>query len=88
MLGEKSILIYKIIWIAGVFIGSLVELNFVWNLCDLMNGLMAIPNIIAVLLLHKVIASETKKYSGEHIMDKDQSEIPVLENLHKGVLGL
>lgn len=88
LLGEKSILIYKIIWIAGVFIGSLVELNFVWNLCDLMNGLMAIPNIIAVLLLHKVIASETKKYSGEHIMDKDQSEIPILENSHKGVLGL
>ena len=87
LFGEKSILVYKILWIAGVFIGSLVELTLVWNLCDLMNGLMAIPNICAILLLHKIIAGETKKYSGEHIMDKDETEIPVLENSHKGVLG-
>ena len=87
LFGEKSIIFYKILWIAGVFTGSLVELSLVWNLCDLMNGLMAIPNVFAVLLLHRVIADETKKYEGEHIMDKDDSEIPVLENSHKGVLG-
>lgn len=87
LFGEKIILFYKILWIAGVFLGSLVELNLVWNMCDLMNGLMAIPNIIAVLLLNKVIVSETKKYDGEHIMDKDDTEIPVLKNSHKGVLG-
>lgn len=87
LFGEKSILIYKILWIIGVFVGSLVELSLVWNLCDLMNGLMAIPNIFAILLLHRIIASETKKYSGDHIMDKDDTEVPVLENSHKGVLG-
>ena len=87
LLGEKIILLYKILWIVGVFIGSLVELSLVWNLCDILNGLMAIPNIFAVILLNKVIVNETKKYSGEHIMDKDDTEIPLLENSEKGVLG-
>ncbi|MCR4761975.1 MAG: sodium:alanine symporter family protein [Lachnospiraceae bacterium] len=87
LFGEKIILFYKILWIAGVFLGSLVELNLVWNLCDLMNGLMAVPNIFAVLLLSGVIVSETKKYDGEHIMDKDDTEVPVLNNSQKGVLG-
>ena len=47
---------------------------------------MAIPNIFAVLLLSNVIAAETKKYSGSHINDKDETEIPVLKNANKGVL--
>ena len=54
---------------------------------DLLNGLMAVPNIFAVLLLSKVIADETKKYSGSHITDKDTTEIPVLKNSKKGILG-
>jgi AGCS family alanine or glycine:cation symporter len=64
----------------------LVELNLIWDIADLLNGLMAIPNIIAVLLLSGVIASDTRKYSGEHINDKDETEIPVLKNANKGVL--
>ena len=48
---------------------------------------MAVPNIFAVLFLSKVIVDETKKYSGEHINDKDTSEIPVLKNAKKGILG-
>ena len=87
LLGEKVILAYKILWVAGVFIGSLMELNFVWDLADLLNGLMAIPNIFAVLLLSGVIVAETKKYAGAHIDDKDDTEIPVLKNANKGILG-
>lgn len=86
LLGEKIIFPYKILWVLGVFVGSVAELNLLWNLADLMNGLMAIPNIFAVLLLSKVIVSDTKKYSGEHLMDKDMTEIPVLKNSRKGVL--
>ncbi|MBQ9642822.1 MAG: sodium:alanine symporter family protein [Lachnospiraceae bacterium] len=87
LFGEKVILGYKILWVAGVFLGSLVELNLIWDIADLLNGLMAIPNIIAVLLLSKVIADETKKYSGEHLMDKDETPIPVLKNANGGVLN-
>ena len=87
LFGEKIIMVYKILWVIGVFVGSVVELNLIWNLADLMNGLMAIPNIIAVLLLSSVIVSETKRYSGKHLDDKDETEIPVLRNAKSGVLG-
>lgn len=87
LLGEKVIIVYKILWIAGIFVGAVAELNLIWNLADLLNGLMAIPNIIAVLLLSKVIVDETVKYSGEHINDKDETKIPVLDNSTKGVIG-
>ena len=90
LFGEKAIMLYKILWVIGIFVGSLVELNLIWDLADLLNGLMAIPNIFAVLLLSlllsNVIAAETKKYSGSHINDKDETEIPVLKNANKGVL--
>ena len=68
-------------------IGAVVSLDIIWDFADLMNGLMAIPNIIAVLLLHNVIASETKKYNGIHIDDTDTSETVVLDNSNKGVIG-
>jgi len=87
LFGEKVIIWYKVLWVIFVMLGSLVELNLVWNIADILNGLMAIPNIIAVLLLSNVIADETKKYGGIHINDIDREEIPVLENSKKGILG-
>ena len=87
LFGEKVIMVYKILWVIGVFVGSLVELNLIWNIADLLNGLMAVPNIFAVLLLSKVIVDETKKYSADHINDRDTTEIPVLRNSRKGILG-
>ena len=87
LFGEKVILIYKILWVIGVFTGSLIELNTVWNIADLLNGLMAVPNIIAVLLLSNVIVAETKKYSGSHIDDRDDTPIPVIKNANGGVLN-
>ncbi len=87
LFGEKIILAYKILWIIGIFLGSVAELNLIWNIADLLNGLMAIPNIIAVLMLSGVIVSETKKYSGNHLGDKDDTPIPTVKNSRKGVLG-
>ena len=86
LFGEKAILVYKIIWVAGIFAGSLAELKFIWNIADILNGLMSIPNIVAVLLLSGVIASETKKYAGKHIDDLDDTEIPVVKNSRRGSL--
>ena len=86
LFGEKVIIIYKCLWVAAVFVGSVVELNLIWNIADLFNGLMAIPNIIAVLLLSDVIAKENQKYSGEHLEDKDETEIPTVKNSQNGVL--
>ena len=86
LFGEKVIIIYKCLWVVAVFVGSVVELNLIWNIADLFNGLMAIPNIVAVLLLSDAIAKETQKYSGEHLEDKDETEIPTVKNSQNGVL--
>ena len=87
LLGEKVILPYKILWVVGVFVGSILKIGLVWDLADLMNGLMAIPNIVAVLLLSGVIAKETRRYAGKHIDDIDDTRIPTLKNANKGILG-
>lgn len=60
--GERYIRLYRVLFIAGVMVGSMMKLEFVWNFSDLTNGLMAIPNLIALLLLSKVISSESERY--------------------------
>lgn len=88
LFGEQVIIIYKILWVVGVIAGSMFELNFVWSASELFNGLMAIPNIVAVLLLSREIAKDTKKYAGEHIDDIDDTEIPIVKNAKRGVLHI
>lgn len=53
--GEKSAPVYKGIFLVSVIIGSVMQLNSVWTLSDIFNGLMAIPNLSAILILHKHI---------------------------------
>lgn len=62
LFGTKSITIYRIFFTVAVMIGAMTSLEFVWNFSDLMNGLMAIPNLIGLLLLSKVIKQETERY--------------------------
>lgn len=62
LFGKKARMPYRILWVLFVYIGSVFSLDFVWNLSDLANGLMAIPNLISLLALSGVIVSETKKY--------------------------
>lgn len=59
--GSKPIItkIYRIIYIAAVFIGPYLTVEAVWNIADIFNGLMAIPNIIALIALSGVAAKET-----------------------------
>ncbi|MBR4626875.1 MAG: sodium:alanine symporter family protein [Ruminococcus sp.] len=54
--------VYRWIYIAAVFIGPYLAVEAVWNMADIFNGLMAIPNVIAIILLSGVVASETKDY--------------------------
>ncbi len=62
LLGSKSIKPYRIIFCIFVGIGAVAKLDLVWGIADVFNGLMAIPNLIGLLFLSKVIASETQKY--------------------------
>ena len=63
--GIRSVIIYRFAWVAAVFVGCVWKSAAVWNFSDMMNGLMAIPNLVALLLLSGVIASETKRYFSE-----------------------
>ena len=61
-----------------VYLGCTQTLNLVWSFSDIANALMAIPNLIAVLLLSPVIVKETKKYLDD-LDAKDDTEIPVIK---------
>lgn len=62
LFGSRSIRIYRIVFIAMVVVGAMMNLEFVWNFSDLMNGMMALPNLIGLLLLSKVVKAETDRY--------------------------
>ena len=69
LFGPRAIRIYRIIFIATVIVGAMMELEFVWNFSDLMNGMMALPNLIALLILSKVVKQETDRYFKTHGQD-------------------
>ena len=56
---------YRILFIVVLFFGSIIGLDIIWNIADCMNALMAMPNLIALLLLSGVAARETKEYFGK-----------------------
>ena len=53
---------YRRAYIACVFLGPFLTVSAVWTIADILNGLMAIPNLIAVVSLSSVIAKETRQY--------------------------
>lgn len=62
LFGEKIIGVYRVLWIALIPVGAMAELKPLWLLAGIMNGFMAIPNLIALLLLSSVVFNITKKY--------------------------
>lgn len=59
--GRRLCMAYRVLYIIAVFFGAVFELSLVWNLADLMNALMAIPNLVSLILLSGVIAAESRK---------------------------
>lgn len=62
LFGVKYIRLYRIIFVAMVLLGGFIELEAVWVIADIVNALMALPNLIALLALSPVIIAETRKY--------------------------
>lgn len=64
LVGNKKpiILTFRILYILAVFAGPYLQVSFVWTLADIVNALMAFPNLIALFALSGVVAAETKKY--------------------------
>lgn len=75
--GKKAILPYKIIFVAVVVVGPVLALDLVWTIADILNAFMAVPNLIAVLLLSGTIAKDTKHYL-RNLDEVDKSEIPMV----------
>ncbi|MGP1450644.1 MAG: alanine/glycine:cation symporter family protein [Wolinella sp.] len=62
LFGHKRIKLFRAIFVSFIIVGAMIKLDFVWNFSDMANGLMALPNLIALLLLSKVVKEETKRY--------------------------
>lgn len=76
--GKKGLIPYRVLYIAVAVIAPVVALDVVWDIADILNALMAIPNLSAVLLLSPIIVKETKKYLDD-LDAKDDTEIPVIK---------
>ena len=63
--GDGFVPVYRIIYVATVMLGTIASLDLVWSAADTFNGLMAIPNLIALILLSKVIVGETKDFKAK-----------------------
>jgi len=59
--GKSYLNVYRLLYVGAVFAGAVVQLTVVWNLADLLNGLMAIPNLVSLLALAGVIVAETRQ---------------------------
>lgn len=66
---------YRIIWIVMIYIGSVVNLSLVWNFADIVNALMAVPNLISLLLLSGVLVKETRAYLWSGHLDEYDDEM-------------
>ncbi|WP_105202533.1 sodium:alanine symporter family protein [Streptococcus suis] len=62
LFGTKSILPYRLLFVAMVALGGFLKLDLIWTIADIVNGLMALPNLIALLALSPVIINETRQY--------------------------
>lgn len=77
--GKGVLIVYRILYIAVAAIAPVVALDLVWLIADTLNALMAIPNLIAVLLLSNMIVKETKKYIND-LDAKDDTPVPVVKS--------
>jgi len=62
LLGRRAVMPFRVVFSLVVFVGCTTQLGVVWAFSDVMNGLMAIPNLIGLLILSRLVARETKLY--------------------------
>lgn len=60
--GRRALMPYRLAWLAAIYIGAVMELDLVWRVADVLNGLMAIPNLLVLLLLSPVVWRLTREY--------------------------
>lgn len=74
LVGKRWLKVYRVLYVASVFVGSIINLGMVWNIADCMNALMAIPNLISLIFLSGVLVRETRKYLWNDRLDDVMEE--------------
>ena len=74
LMGTKGVMPYRLIFIVLIASGAFLKLEAIWILADIVNGLMAIPNLIALIALSGVVVAETKSYLAEEDAKKNAKE--------------
>ncbi|OOF14287.1 sodium:alanine symporter family protein [Salinivibrio sp. PR932] len=82
LFGKRAIYLYKIIFIGLIASGSFIHLNTIWILADIVNGLMAIPNLIGLLLLRHVVINETRAYFNQEAARPARAEHTTCSQVH------
>jgi AGCS family alanine or glycine:cation symporter len=80
--GRRINRFYRILFIVALFFGSIINLDIIWNIADCMNALMAIPNLVALLLLSGIAARETKKYLWAGRLDDEMDDVSDDSSVH------
>jgi AGCS family alanine or glycine:cation symporter len=62
LFGVKSILPFRVLWVIAIYFGAIADLGYIWLLADTLNALMALPNLIALLLLSPIVFKVTKEF--------------------------
>lgn len=65
LVGYKAVLPYKLLWVAAVLVGAILNLDLVWTISDVMNGFMMVPNLIALLVLSPIVFRLASEYFSE-----------------------
>jgi len=70
LFGTRIILPFRLVWVAAVFVGAIGNLGAIWLIADIMNALMALPNLVALLLLSPVVFRLSRAYfqQGERVL--------------------
>ena len=66
LLGERSVVLYRVCWVMAVLLFSGVKIDFIWTLSDTLNGLMAVPNLIGLIMLGPLVFRLTREYKLEN----------------------
>lgn len=78
LFGLRALLPYRIVWVVVLAISPLLSVDIVWNIADILNACMAVPNIFAVWMLSGVTKKETDYYL-DHLDEYDETPIPVID---------
>ena len=78
LVGSGVMKLYKLLFVILAFVGTVSSLQLVWNIADILNGLMVIPNVIGVLALSGVIVAESRKYI-DNLDAVSRDTIPVVK---------